>query len=78
MAWYNLPAYDEELYGADPERFIPFSAQLRMYHKFRVYRVMHEGGPYADEQDAMGQDYLKACQQARNYGGNAVSFLTSF
>jgi len=40
--------------------------------------VMHEGGPLDNEQGAMGADYLRACQQARNYGGNAVSFLTSF
>jgi len=78
VAWYRLPAYDKEKFGTDSERFIPFSAQLLMYHRFRVQRVMHEGGPYDDEQDKMGQDYLQTCRQARNYGGNAVSFLTSF
>lgn len=82
VAWYNLPAYDREKFGTDPERnvngFVPFSSQLRMYHRFRVQRVMHEGGPFDAEQSAMGPDYLKACQEARNYGGNAVSFLTSF
>jgi hypothetical protein len=49
-----------------------------MYHRFRVQRVMHEGGPYDAEQSWMGAAYLQACQEARNYGGNAVSFLTSF
>ncbi len=78
VPWYRLPAYDKEKFGADPERFVPFSAQLQMYHKFRVYRVMHEGGPFDDEQDIMGPDYLESCKRARNYGGNAVSFLTSF
>lgn len=78
IAWYNLPAYDQEKFGAGPERFLPFSAQVRMYHRFRVARVMHEGGPYDDEQNAMGKEYLQACKEVRNYGGNAVSFLTSF
>jgi len=78
VPWYRLPAFDRKTFGSDPERFIPFSSQLRMYHRFRVQRVMHEGGPYDDQQNAMGPDYLQACKEARNYGGNAVSFLTSF
>ncbi len=78
VAWYKLPAYDRKKFGTDPQRFIPFSSQLRMYHRFRVQRVMHEGGPFDAEQNAMGADYLQACKDVRNYGGNAVSFLTSF
>jgi fatty acid desaturase len=78
VPWYRLPAYDAEKFGSDPERFIPFSSQVKMYHRFRVYRVMHEGGPLDDQQSAMGADYLQACKEVRNYGGNAVSFLTSF
>ena len=78
VAWYELPAYDRKKFGTDAERFIPFSSQLRMYHRFRVQRVLHEGGPFDDEQNAMGSDYLQACKDMRNYGGNAVSFLTSF
>jgi len=78
VPWYRLPAFDRKSFGCDPQRFIPFSSQLRMYHRFRVQRVLHEGGPYDDEQNAMGEDYLQACKNVRNYGGNAVSFLTSF
>ena len=78
VPWYKLPAYDRETFGDDQARFIPFPSQLRMYHRYRVQRVMHEGGPYDDEQNAMGKDYLQACKDVRNYGGNAVSFLTSF
>jgi len=78
VPWYRLPEFDEKTFGRDPLRFIPFSAQLLMYHRYRVYRVMHDDGPLLAEQGAMGADYLRACQQARNYGGNAVSFLTSF
>lgn len=78
VPWYRLPAYDREKLGSDPRRYIPFRSQLKMYHRFRVCRVMHEGGPYDEQQSAMGQDYLEACRAVRNYGGNAVSFLTSF
>jgi hypothetical protein len=78
VPWYRLPEYDEEKFGTDPDRFIPFSSQLKMYHRFRVFRVMHEGGPFDDEQGVMGADYKRACTEVRSYGGNAVSFLTSF
>jgi len=78
VPWYRLSAFDRKTFGGDAERFIPFGSQLRMYHRFRVQRVMHEGGPFDGEQNAMGPDYLQACKAARNYGGNAVSFLTSF
>ncbi|MEJ8569124.1 fatty acid desaturase family protein [Elongatibacter sediminis] len=78
VPWYRLPAFDRERFGDDPARFIPFTAQLRMYHRFRVCRILHEGGPLDDLQGATGSDYLRACRQARNYGGNGVSFLTSF
>jgi fatty acid desaturase len=78
VPWYRLPEHDRKTFGEPAQRFIPFSAQMKMYHRYRVYRVMHEGGPLDDELGVMGADYLRACQQARNYGGNAVSFLTSF
>ncbi len=78
VPWYRLPEFDRKTFGEPADRFIPFSAQLKMYHRYRVCRVLHEGGPLDDELGVMGADYLRACQQARNYGGNAVSFLTSF
>jgi fatty acid desaturase len=78
VPWYRLPEFDRRTFGTDIERFIPFSSQLKMYHRYRVHRILHEGGPYDDQQNAMGADYLQACKEARNYGGNGVSFLTSF
>jgi omega-6 fatty acid desaturase (delta-12 desaturase) len=78
VPWYRLPEFDRRTFGDDPGRFIPFAAQLRMYHRHRVHRILHEGGPFDDQQNAMGADYLAACKAARSYGGNGVSFLTSF
>jgi len=78
VPWYRLPAYHRELFGDNPERVIPFSAQLYMYHKYRVVRVTHEGGDLDEHQDVMAEDYLRACREGRIYGGNAVSFLMSF
>ena len=78
VPWYRLPAFDREKLGPENSRFIPFASQLRMYHRYRVCRVMHEGGPYDNEQTALGPGYLQACKDVRNYGGNAVSFLMSF
>jgi omega-6 fatty acid desaturase (delta-12 desaturase) len=78
VAWYRLPAYHRELFGSDPQRVIPFSAQLSIYHRYRVARVTHSGGDLDDEVEPMGEDYLRACRAGRAYGGNAVSFLMSF
>ena len=73
LPWYRLPELHRQLYGEDPRVVIPLSAQLKIYHRQRVVRVMHEGAP-----DVKGNDYLHAAQQGLVYGGNAVSFLTAF
>ena len=49
-----------------------------MYARHRVCRVDHRGGPHDAEQDVMLEDYLAAARRGELYGGNAVSFLTSF
>ena len=71
--WYRLPALHKKLYGDDENAVIPVKSQLRIFHKRRVARVMHDGAP-----DLQGEDYLVAAQQGLAYGGNAVSFLTAF
>jgi hypothetical protein len=74
VPWYRLPALHLELFGDDPERVIPFSAQLRIFHKQRVRRIVgnhNENAPF-------GHAYLLAARRAEVYGGNAASFLTSF
>ena len=71
--WYRLPALHKELYGDDENAVIPLKSQLKIFHKRRVVRVMHDGAP-----DLQGKDYLIAAQQGHAYGGNAVSFLTAF
>ncbi len=72
--WYRLPAKHREMFGRGPESIIPLSAQLRIFHKQRVRRVVdnHEGF------EPEGREYLLAAQRAEVYGGNAASFLTSF
>jgi hypothetical protein len=72
--WYRLPARHRELFGDNPELVVPLSAQLRIFHKQRVRRVVgnHEGN------EPGGHDYLLAARRAEVYGGNAASFLTSF
>jgi fatty acid desaturase len=78
LPWYRLPAYHCELFGDNPERVIPFSAQLAIYHRYRVVRVTHSGGDLDERAELMGDEYLRACRAGKMYGGNAVSFLTSF
>ena len=79
MPWYRLPDLHREMFGADPDNVIPLGSQLRIFHKYRVARIMHEGGDLdGQSQHGLGKEYLHSAQQARVYGGNAASFLTSF
>jgi fatty acid desaturase len=78
VPWYRLPAWYKEHISADPASVIPFSKQLKMYFVHRVHRVTHQGGPYDQEQEVMQADYLHSARRGHLYGGNAVSFLTSF
>jgi len=78
VPWYKLPAYHRQQFGTDPELVIPLATQLKMYHKYRVQRVTQKGGDLDDLPDAMEQEYLRRARAGKIYGGNAVSFLTSF
>ena len=74
VPWYRLPAKHREIFGDDPTVVIPLGAQLRIFHKQRVRRIVgnHEGV------EPEGRDFLAAARRAEVYGGNAASFLTSF
>jgi len=74
VPWYRLPEKHREMFGTGSEFVIPLSAQLRIFHRQRVNRIVgnHEG-PVPE-----GRDFLHAAQRAEVYGGNAASFLTSF
>ncbi len=78
VPWYRLPAYHKEHVSDDPERVIPFTTQARIYHKYRVQRVLHEGGDLDGRPAPMEEEYLAAVRAGEVYGGNAVSFLMSF
>ena len=74
VPWYRLPAKHREMFGEGSEFVIPLSAELKIFHKQRVRRIVgnHEGV------EPEGRDFLHAAQRAEVYGGNAASFLTSF
>ena len=75
--WFRLPALHRELFGEDPAKTVPFRAQLGIYHRHRIRRILEEGelpGGAAPQ----GEGYLLAAQAGTVYGGNAASFLTSF
>ena len=75
VPFYRLPRLHEEMTGNDPARVIPFSSQLRLYHRNRVLRVSNpQPADYPK-----GADDLRAAREGRGpIGGNAASFLTSF
>jgi len=74
VPWYRLPDAHRKMYGEDPTVVIPLGAQLKMFHRNRVSRVV--GNHEADE--PWGRDFLLAARRAEASGGNAASFLTSF
>ena len=78
MPWYRLPAYHRETFGDDPAQVIPFRTALKIYHRYRVPRVTHSGGPLDDLPTPWEAEYLQRARAGQIYGGNAVSFLNSF
>jgi fatty acid desaturase len=74
VPFYRLPDEHRRMYGDDPSVVIPLGAQLKMFHRNRVSRVMgnHEGD------EPWGHEFLLAARKAEVSGGNAASFLTSF
>jgi fatty acid desaturase len=74
VPWYRLPQKHRELFGNDPATVIPFSAQLKIFHKQRVRRIVDNH----EDESPTGREFLRAAQKAEVYGGNAASFLTSF
>ncbi len=78
VPWYRLPAYHKANFGSSTDRIARFGTQCRIYHKYRLYRVLHEGGDIDGRDSPMQDDYVRAMRAAEIYGGNAVSFLTSF
>lgn len=78
VPWYRLPAHHRDKLQYDDSRVIPFKTQLKIFHKYRVQRVLHAGGDIDGRPEVMEDEYLKATQAGEVYGGNAVSFLVSF
>jgi omega-6 fatty acid desaturase (delta-12 desaturase) len=75
LPFYRLPALHDELAGNDAAYVIPFSAQIKLYHRNRVTRI-YNPQPMGYPQ---GRQYLRTAQSGRGpIGGNAASFLTSF
>jgi fatty acid desaturase len=75
VPWFRLPQLHHELTGNNPEQVIPFSSQLRLYHRNRVRRIYNP----QPEDYPKGPAYLRTARTGRGpIGGNAASFLTSF
>ena len=74
VPWYRLPGKHRDMFGTNPDAVIPLAAQLRIFHKQRVRRIVSNHTGVEPE----GREFLAAAQRAEVYGGNAASFLTSF
>ncbi len=70
--WFRLPGLHREMYGDSDAQVIPFVAQLKSFHRYRVSRVVGESTSES------GETYLRLAQAGAVSGGNAVSFLTAF
>jgi len=78
--WWRLPALHRELYGDGPTNVIPFLAQLEIFHRYRVERILGGSAPpdEGEDDEDWGRGFLDAAREGRVPGGNAASFLTSF
>ncbi len=74
--WFRLPDLHRELFGSCEDAIIPFRSQLKIFHKYRINRIMHDD-PASSNRDVEGIEFLRAAQRAQVDGGNAASFLTS-
>jgi fatty acid desaturase len=74
VPWYRLGQRHRELFGDDPENVIPLRAQLKIFHRQRMNRIV--GNHTGNEPE--GREFLAAARQGEVYGGNAASFLTPF
>ena len=74
IPWYKLPQKHSQLFGDNSINYVPFFAQLKIFHKQRVNRIIDNH----QEDSPIGYDYLIAARKANVSGGNAASFLTSF
>ena len=71
----DIAGLHRALFGDDPANVIPLWPQLKLFHRYRTYRVFHDA-PGLPE--VSGRQFLEAARQARVTGGNAASFLTAF
>ena len=76
--WWRLPALHRELFGDDPANVIPFWPQLKIFHRYRVSRILGESADGDADASAWGRGFLLAAREGGVAGGNAASFLTSF
>ena len=74
VPWYQLQEKHKEMFGDNSRNHVPFLAQLKIFHKQRVNRIIDNH----TELSPTGYDYLVAARKADVSGGNAASFLTSF
>ena len=90
LEWFYIPAHDlimhfimvftSFVFGDDPKDVIPLGPQLRIFHQYRVSRIVEdedEGGSDLGS-EPWGRSFLEAAREGRVPGGNAASFLTSF
>ncbi len=76
LAWYQLTDYHRQHFGQ--EYCIAFKTQCKIFHRYRVARILNEGGDLDHLEDVEGGEFLRAAKNGQVYGGNAASFLTPF
>jgi fatty acid desaturase len=64
--WYRLPALHRALYGNDDKQVLPFGTLVRMYHRYRVARVLNTDPPDSGVAERRGAGFV---------GVDGVSFL---
>jgi fatty acid desaturase len=69
IPWYQLPALHQQQFGADQEQLVPFSRQLRNYHRYRVQRIDNDQDQHPHAREDGWDGFV---------GVTGVNFLTAF
>lgn len=63
--WFELPRVHRELFGEDPSRVIPLWSQLKIFHRYRYYRIFHDAPGLPDVE---GGGLSQGGQRGQSFG----------
>ena len=70
--WYELPSLHKQRFGEDPNTVIRLWPQLKMYHRYRTYRIFHDAPGI---ESVSGKAFLKGWAQEARLNGRECRLI---